>query len=478
MFLFVLGLIIVKGRERWWLLAAIILSITLAWGKNFMFLTDLFIDYLPGYNKFRAVTTILVIAIFAIPFLGILALRNIFSGLTPKNEILKGIKIAAGITGGLSLLFVIFPQLAGTYISPVELSIDLPDWLTSALVADRQKLLRSDAFRSFLLILASASIIWAFVHEKFKKEYAIICIAILFIGDMWSVNKRYLDTDRFVRNEAKIPTPTPADLHILRDTAHFRTLNISVSTFNDALTSYFHKSIGGYHGAKLKRYQELIERSLSPDIAHIMQTASSAQTFEELEASFDNSFNNTPGLNMLNAKYVIYNPDAEPIENEKAMGNAWFAEKPLLVENADEEIAAINNADLSSEAIIDKRFGALVTKSSYPHSDGDTIITTSYRSNEIVYSVQSSSEKLAVFSEIYYPAGWKSYIDGIETPHFRANYVLRAMIIPAGNHEIVFKFAPESYRFGNRVAYASSDIFIILLVGQTILTIRKRRKSV
>ena len=471
MFLFVLGLIIVKEHERWWLLSAAILSIVLAWGKNFMPLTNLFLDYFPGYNKFRAVTTILVIAEFAIPFLGILALRNIFNGSIQRRDMLKGIKIAAGITGGLALLFVIFPQLAGSYLSPAE--FDLPEWLTSALIADRQKLLRGDALRSFLLIAASAGIILAFINEKLKKEYAIICIAVLFLGDMWFVNKRYLAADRFVRKEAKVQTPTAADSYILQDTAYFRTLNLSVSTFNDASTSYFHKSIGGYHGAKIKRYQELIDSSLSKEINHIIQTANSAQTFEQIEASFDN----TSVLNMLNTKYVILIPDALPIANEKAMGNAWFVEEPVFVENADEEISAVNNADLSEQAVVDKRFGNLATKSSYPYSAGDTIIMTSYRPNKIVYSASCSDEKLAVFSEIYYPAGWKSYIDGVETPHFRANYVLRAMVVPQGNHEIVFKFEPASYFLGNKIAYASSGIFVLLIIGHIISTMRKKRKS-
>jgi hypothetical protein len=472
-FLFVLGLVIVKDNLRWWLLAATILSIALAYGKNFMFLTDLFIDYFPGYNKFRAVTTILVIAIFAIPFLGMLALRNVFNGSTAKKDIVKGIKIAAGITGGLALLFVIFPKLAGAYISPTELSIGFPEWLTTALVADRQKLLQNDALKSFLLIMAAAGLILAFINEKLKKEYAILAIAVLFIGDMWVVNKRCLAADRFVRQEAKIQTPTVADSYILRDTTNFRTLNLSVSTFNDASTSYFHKSIGGYHGAKLKRYQELIELSLSREMNHIIQTASSAQTIEELQVSFDN----TPTLNMLNTKHVIYSPDAPPIDNEKAMGNAWFVEQPLFVENANEEIMAVNTTDLNVQAVIDKRFNDIVTKSSYPLFVGDTIITKSYHPNKIVYSALCSDEKLAVFSEIYYSAGWKSYIDGVEVPHFRANYVLRAMVIPQGNHEIVFKFEPASYFLGNKVAYTSSGIFILLIIGHIVSTIRKKRNA-
>ena len=476
-FLFVLGLIIVKDNLRWWLLAATILSIALAYGKNFMFLTDLFIDYFPGYNKFRAVTTLLVIAIFTIPFLGMLALRNVFNGSTSKKDIIKGIKIAAGITGGLALLFVIFPKLAGSYLSSVELSIGFPEWLTSALIADRQKLLQNDALRSFLLIAAAAGLILAFIHDKLKKEYAILGIAVLFLGDMWFVNKRCLAADRFVRKEATTPTPTQADSYILLDTTHFRVLNLN-STFSDASsTSYFHKSIGGYHGAKLKRYQELIDSTLSRDITHIIRTANTAQTLEELEERMQESFYNTTGINMLNAKYIIWNPDALPIDNEKAMGNAWFVEQPLFVENANEEIMAINNTDLNTHAIIDTKFREFVTKSSYLHSDSDNIILTSYKANELVYSSQSADEKLVVFSEIYYPAGWKSYINGVETPHFRANYVLRAMVVPQGNNEIVFKFEPASYNLGNKIAYTSSTIFILLIIGYIALTMRKKRQT-
>ena len=474
-FLFILGLIVLKGHDRWWLLAATILSITLAWGKNFMFLTDLFLDYFPGYNKFRAVTTILVIAQFAIPFLGILTLKEIFNGGIQKPALMKGLKIAAGVTGGLAILFVIFPKLAGSYISPAEASIGLPDWLSSALIADRQKLLRGDALRSFLLIMAAAGIIFAFINKKFKKEYAILSLAILFLGDMWFVNKRYLSSDRFVRSDerARIHNPTAADTYILQDTSYFRVLNLSVSTFNDASTSYFHKSIGGYHGAKLKRYQELIDTSLVKNITHVMQIANNVQTLDEIQPAFDN----TSGLNMLNAKYVIYSPDAQPIENQKAMGAAWFVEQPIFVENANEEISSVNNIEISNQAVIDKRFRDLVTNDSYQHNTGDTIMLTSYLPNHLTYSVQSADEKLAIFSEIYYPDGWKSYIDGKEVPHFRANYTLRAMVVPAGNHEIEFKFEPQSYRLGNNVAYTSSGIFILLIIGQIALSMRNKRKE-
>ena len=462
-FLFILGLIIVKGHEKWWLLSATILSVMLAWGKNFMPLTNLFLDYFPGYNKFRAVTTILVIAEFCIPFLGILALRDIFNGTTSKKELFRALKIATGITGGLTLIYILFPGLAGSFISPAESGIELPDWLSSALVADRQKLLRADAFRSLILIILAVSIILAFSYDKLKKDYAILLLAVLFLGDMWLVDKRYLNSDKFVRKEAKskMQTPSAADNFILNDKSYYRVLNLSVSTFNDASTSYFHKSIGGYHGAKLERYQELIDSSISKNISLVMSAGSSAKTMEDFESAFDS----TSALNMLNTKYVIFNPEAPPLENRKALGNAWFAENPVIVENANREISMVNRIDPASQAVIDQSFRDYVTKSTYPLSEGDTIYLKSYKPNELIYETKAKEEKLAVFSEIYYPAGWNCYIDNGETPYFRVNYVLRGMIVPAGNHEIIFRFEPASYYVGNKISWASSGIFILLILG-------------
>jgi hypothetical protein len=321
----------------------------------------------------------------------------------------------------------------------------------------------------------AVSIILAFTYEKLKKEYAILLLAILFLGDMWLVDKRYLGSDKFVRKEAKakMQTPSVADAFILQDKSYFKVLNISVSTFNDASTSYFHKSVGGYHGAKLKRYQELIDSSLMKNISLITAAGSTAKSLED----FQTAFNSTTALNMLNTKYVIYNPDAPPLENRKALGNAWFTENPLLVQNANEEISMINRIDPSKQAVIDNRFKDLVTKSSYPGSPGDTIYLLSYEPNELVYKSSSSGEKLAVFSEIYYPAGWKSFIDGKETPHFRANYVLRGMVIPAGQHEIRFKFEPSSYKTGTSISYASSGIFILLIIGYLFKSFRSKNKG-
>ena len=461
-FLFVLGLLITRGREKWWLLVATLLSVMLAWGKNFMPFTNLFIDFFPGYNKFRAVTMTLVIAQFCIPLLGALALRDIYESTIPRKEILKYLKIALGITGGILLLAIIFPGIAGSFLNQGE--IEYPDWLKSAMTADRKILLRNDAIRSLAFILAAASVIFAYLKNKLRKEYSIIIIGLLVLLDLWSVDKRYLNADRFERLSAiqKSFTPTPADAFILKDQSYKRVLNLAVSTFNDNTpTSYFHKSVGGYHGAKLKRYQELIDSALVGEINTFISAAGNAKSAEDLIPALSS----TPALNMLNTRYIIYNQEAPPVINPYSLGNAWFVEKPVLVENANKEIMAIKSLNPSAEAIIDKKFRDLVPATSYPISDGDTINLISYQPNELIYKYSAGTEKLIVFSEIYYPAGWKCYVDGNENPYMRANYVLRAMTAPAGDHEIKFSFKPESYITGNKVSLASSVLLILLIGG-------------
>jgi hypothetical protein len=474
-FLFILGLIIIKGPVKWWLLAATLLSVMLAWGKNFMPFTNFFLDYFPGYNKFRAVTMTLVIAEFCIPLLGILALRDIFNGTAAKKNILKGIKIAFGIAGGVTLLFVLFPGLAGSFLSPAEQQGQLPAWLSSALVSDRKFLLRSDAFRSFILILLGTTVILTFYYEKLRKEYAIVLLAVLFLSDMWFVDKRYLNSDKFVRKEAKakLSAPTAADNFILKDESYYRVLNLSVSPFNDAATSLYHKSIGGYHGAKLERYQELIDSSLNRDINLIQTVFGKAKSLEDIQAVF----NSTSAINMLNTKYLIYNPEVPPLVNQNALGNAWFVETPIIADNANEELSRVNSINPSKQAVIDKNFKDQVINTGYPISEGDKIELKSYKPNELVYKSSSKGEMLAVFSEIYYPAGWKSYIDGNESRYFRANYVLRGIVVPAGDHEIKFVFKPSSYIVGNKISLASSIIFILLLAGYFLSELKMKSKS-
>ena len=470
-FLFVLGLILIKGHEKWWLLAATILSVMLSWGKNFMPFTNLFIEYFPGYNKFRAVTMTLVIAELCIPLLGFLALRDIFNGTTTKKEIIKALKIAAGITGGFILLVIVIPGIAGSFLGQNE--NDLPDWLKTALISDRKTLLRSDAVRSLVFILLSAGVIFGFISEKLKKEYAISIIALLIVFDLWTIDKRYLDADRFERSSSiqKTFLPNAADEFILKDQSQNRVLNLTVSPFNDnSPTSYFHKSIGGYHGAKMERYQELIDTSIINNIQLIETIGGKAKTLDEFQAAFSN----TNALNMLNTRYVIYNPAAAPLINQNSLGNAWFVEKPVITESANKEISLINTFNPSKEATVDKAFKDQINKTTYPVLENEKIALVSYQPDELIYKYSAREEKLTVFSEIYYPAGWKCYIDGKESKYFRTDWVLRGMVVPAGDHEIKFTFKPASYYMGNKVSLASS-ILLILLIGVYFFTAFKRK---
>jgi hypothetical protein len=473
-FLFVLGLIVVKGREKWWLLSATVLSILLAWGKNFMPFTNLFIDFFPGYNKFRAVTMTLVMAQFSIPMLGFLALRNYYNGVLSRKEMLKSLKLATGITGGIVLLVFIIPGIAGSFLNRME--SDYPVWLTSALISDRKELLRADSIRSLAFILLASGSVLGFVGGKLRKEYSILIITVLILFDLWGVGKRYLDADRFERPLMiqKSFLPSSADAMILEDKSYYRVLNLSVSTFNDnSPTSWFHKSIGGYHGAKLKRYQELIDSSIIRELSLFQAMAEKATSIEDLLPGF----NFTPVLNMLNTKYVIYNPEAPPLLNPHAMGNAWFVGKSSIVDGANQELAALKSIDPLKEAVIDIKFNDQVSSVSYQIAPGDTIGLVSYKPDELEYKYTAEGERLAVFSEIYYPAGWKCFIDDIESNYFRTDYVMRGMIVPAGSHQIRFSFEPSSYYLGNKVSLASSLLLILLAAGYFILVYLKKPKS-
>lgn len=462
-FLFVIGLILVKGPLKWWLGIATLLSVMLAWGKNFMPLTSLFFDLFPGYNKFRAVTMILVIAEFCMPLLSVLALKEIFEKSPSKQEIFRSLKIALGITGGLALLFFIFPGIAGSYISNAEREASLPVWLTSALREDRLEMLRTDSFRSLIFIILAGTIIFGFLKEKIRKEYAILLFGILFIADMFPVNKRYLKNDRFVTPSAvqRASAPTAADSRISQDRSIYRVLNLTVSPFNDASTSLYHQSVGGYHGAKMKRYNELIDSVLYPEIIRLSNTLQKAESFDQISPGLSR----LNGLNMLNTKYIIINSEMPPITNPYAAGNAWLPEKAILAADANEELSAVSKIDPLKEAVIVKKYGDLLPATDFKADAGDTISLVTYKANELVYRAVTGKERLAVFSEIWYPAGWKAYIDGKEVPIIRANYVLRALILPPGTHEIIFRFRPASYYTGEKISYASSVIFILLLAG-------------
>jgi len=481
-FLFVLGLFLVDRRDKWWLVVITVLAIMLSWGKNFMPLTNLFFDHFPGYNKFRAVSMILVIVGFTIPLLGFLGLRNLFQGDIRKKDFQRALGWSLGITGGLSILFAIAPGFAGSFISPNDQNLFTQLGLTpemkaafeSAMVSDRKSLLQGDAFRSFIFIALAGGLLYTWYIKKLKLNYAIGILTLLILADLWMVDKRFLNNDNFKTQapEAEAYPMTPADAKILEDKSpDYRVLNLATSTFNDASTSNYHKSIGGYHGAKLQRYQELIMNGISLDIGRFNQSRQSASSIEDLVAGLSAA----NSLNMLNTRYVILDPNAAPLQNTNALGNAWLVSDYRIVENSDEEISLINTFQPAKEALVDKSFKDLLSLESYDTSGSIELV--SYKANELKYKYSSASKSLAVFSEIYYPAGWESYIDNEKADHLRADYLLRALEIPAGDHEITFKFEPESFKTGNRVSLISSIILLILILGFTALEIKKKTAS-
>jgi hypothetical protein len=478
-FLFVVGLFVVKGKDKWWLVAVVVLSFLLSLGKNFPLLSNLMIDYFPGYNKFRDVKNIIVIQQFAMALLGVLAVREIYLQKQPVNLLLKHLKYSFFITGGLAFLFVLLPGLAGNFQGATDAQLVQAGWpaqLIEALQADRKMVLRTDAFRSFLFVALAAVGIWLVLKKKIKSQYALVLWAVLILADLWTVNKRYLNNDNFVpKRKAEVPfTPTKANEAILQDQSlDFRVLNISVNPFSDASTSYFHKSIGGYHGAKMKRYQEMIEHHISPEMQQLGQRLQNVKTQDDVGSIFSG----LNVLNMLNTKYVIFNPAADPLFNSQALGNAWFVEDLSFVENADEEIEALGDFDAALEAIVDQQFSDVLGNVSFNSRSQPVIQLKEYQPNRLKYEATvEDGTPLAVFSEIYYPAGWNAYLDGEPVEHVRANYILRAMPIPAGKHEIEFRFEPESYFIGNKISLASSFILILAVLAMIFVEIKKRLK--
>ena len=338
-FLFILGLFILKGPDKWWLIAATILSLLLSWGRNLLPFTQFFMDVVPGYNKFRAVSMTLVIAEFCIPLLGFLALHAILTGKVAVQEAIKGIKGAVLVTGGILLLFLMFPGLSGSFLSEAEVNGMLPDWVSKAMIADRRDMLRSDAFRSLIFILLGAALLYYYIRDRINMKFLVPALILLILADMWPVTKRYLPNEKFVpaNQFSRSFTQSKADAAILADPGEYRVLNLAVSIFNDASTSYNHHSIGGYHGAKMKRYQELIEQVIGPELSVLTTAMSTAAS----DADIAPVLPRLTALNMLNTKYIIYSPEAPPIVNQFAMGNAWFADTVVFAADSDEEIVKL-----------------------------------------------------------------------------------------------------------------------------------------
>lgn len=481
--LFILGCFIVKGPMKWALLGATIFSILLSWGKNFMGLTDFFIDYIPMYNKFRAVSSILVIAEFTIPLLAILTLKEILTKPELLKEKLKYIYISFGLTGGLALLFAIAPRLFfPTYIPGNEMAAlqnALPADQLSPIIANleemRVHLFTSDAWRSFFIVTIGTLLLLAYNARKLKATWTVAAIALLCLGDMWSVNKRYLYDEQFIPKSEQTATfrKTQTDELILQDPSlDYRVLNFAGNTFEENNTSYWHKSVGGYHAAKLRRYQEMIDHHIAKEMqAAYQEVATAGGQMDSVNAA------KFPVLNMLNTKYFIFPAGQQgqtvPIENPYTFGNAWFIDKIQYVNNANEEIDAIGQVDLQQTAIVDSKFKEALKGVNEGYKDSlSTIRLTSYEPNQLVYETSSPQDGIVVFSEIYYP-GWTATIDGKPADIARADYILRAMNVPAGKHTIEMRFDPQSLHITEGIAYGA---MALLLVGVIILIWIYRKK--
>ena len=508
-FLFIIGLIICRGREKWWLAAASLIAVLLAWGSHFMWFTKLWFEYAPMYNKFRTVSMALTVLQTTVPLLGFYAIDRIFKEKYDKGAVRKAGFIAYGITAGFCLLCALIPSVAGTFTGSSDSGIN--EIIVEALAADRATLLKKDAIRSFVLIsCVFALLLWVFRTPAadavgkngsfvLKGRSVMAAAALIFIVwfDLAGVGKRYLNKEHFVTpaDFTSHYEPRPADEAIFMDEdPDYRVLDLSVNTFNDAIQSYHHKCIGGYSPVKLQRYQDLIDRYIVPEIHEFYKMAGGAATIQEIE----DNLSELKVISMLNGRYIIVDPNCSPVYNSYAYGNCWFVDDFVPAATPDEEIALIASTDLHDAAVIGDDFkwaqDAFQTLGS---DDTDTIELTRYAPNELRYSFSTSSPRAAVFSEIYYPEGWKAWIepagtygnvsngrynptaDAVAVDLFRADWMLRGVILPEGEGELIMRFEPESYRIGEDISRASSILLLIILSisAAGILLERRIRKS-
>lgn len=501
-FLFVLGMFLIRNNMKWALFAATIAFFFLAWGRNLEWFNDFMFYHFPMYNKFRAVSMGLVIPALTMVMIAVWGLKEFLTEDIDLNKKMKALYIATATMGGLALFFWVAPGFFFDFTSANDMSwkSEMPEWYYTALVLDRKDLLSSDAFRSLMFVLVSAGVLWGSTKIKSSQQTLAIAtaltIAVLVLGDLWVIDRRYLDDSKF-ENKTAFKTrafpKTPADEFILKDTSpSHRVLNVAVNTFNDATTSYYHKSIGGYHAAKLKRYQEMVEYRLGKEVAFVgnaaqQQLQSTVKGMQErgeamnpividsiVQTSIAPLFQETTSMNIINTKYVIYHPDLPPVRNPYALGNAWFVPKFDFVSNADKEIESLNELDPLATAVIDIRFDKQLEGLKLVADSTATIAMTEYKPNRVTYTSKTASEQLAVFSEIYYEKGWQAYIDGVEAPHIRADWTLRAMRIPAGEHEIKFVFEPKDYAMCRTVTTASTAILVLLLLGMLAMEVKGR----
>lgn len=500
-FLFVLGLCLYKGKEKWWLAVASVIAIFLAWGNHFMWFTRLWFEYAPMYNKFRTVSMALVVLQVTLPVLGFVMLDRILKNGYPKAEVIKSTAIAFAVTAGFCFICILFPGIAGDFRGAGD--AQLPEMLSDALAADRRGLLVSDAWRSLLFIsLTAGLLVFISKSEKFSGKSATaitaaaICLMVLF--DLWGVGKRYLNSSHFVtkRDFSGQFAERPVDRMILEDTdLDYRVLDISVNTFNDSHQSYHHRCIGGYSPAKLQRYQDLIERYLMGEINSVIRTVNEEQTIEGTQENLPY----LPVVSMLNGKYIIVGAEYPPVVNGHTFGNAWFVDSFVAADSPDDEIALIGEVDLHDTAVIGDDFswaqeafpagasgsGQAGTVASHDGlAESDSIVMTHYAPNELRYSYSTGSDRAVIFSEIYYPEGWTltcipagEGTSSEELPLFRADWILRGAIIPAGEGELVMRFDPQSYRTGEALSRASSITLLLLLIlsagGMAFISSRK-----
>ena len=483
LFLFILGLFIVRGSMKWALLAATVLSVLLAWGHNFMGFTNFFLDYIPMYAKFRTVASILVIAEFTIPLLAALALKKIVDEPEVLTKQMKFVYISLALTAGVALLLALFPGMMEPFVSDQERQMitsiqgmdgNTANTILSNIATMREAMVSADAWRSVIIILIGFALLFLYKMKKLRAEYMVICMAVLCLVDMWQVDKRYLNDEMFVpKSERDMPhQATSTDLAIMKDKSlDYRVLNLASNTFNENETSFFHKSIGGYHPAKLRRYQEMIDAYIAPEMQAAMQ-AIAAKNGNMQEVDGAKVF---PVLNMLNTKYFILplqGGATMTLQNIYAQGNGWFVDKINYVADANAEYSGVGKIDVRHEAVADKKFEAALGQAKA--NDSTAIVKLDkYEPNNLQYTVNSKNGGVVVFSEIYYP-GWTATIDGQPAELGRVNYILRAVSVKPGKHTVVLDFHPTSISTTETIAYIAIVILLLAIAGAGYMEWRKK----
>ena len=486
LFLFILGLFIVRGSMKWALLAATVLSVLLAWGHNFMGFTNFFLDYIPMYAKFRTVASILVIAEFTIPLLAALALKKIVDEPEVLTKQMKFVYISLALTAGVALLIALFPGMMEPFISDQERQMitsiqgmdgNTANTILSNIATMREAMVSADAWRSVIIILIGFALLFLYKMKKLRAEYMVICMAVLCLVDMWQVDKRYLNDEMFVpKSERDMPhQATSTDLAIMKDKSlDYRVLNLASNTFNENETSFFHKSIGGYHPAKLRRYQEMIDAYIAPEMQAAMQ-AIAAKNGNMQEVDGAKVF---PVLNMLNTKYFILplqGGATMPLQNIYAQGNGWFVDKINYVADANAEYAGVGKIDVRHEAVADKKFESVLGKAQSNDSTAKVKLVK-YEPNNLQYTIDSKKGGVVVFAEIYYP-GWTATIDGQPAELGRVNYILRALNVKAGKHTVVLDFHPTSISTTETIAYIAIVILLLAIIGAGYMRFKNRKEA-